>query len=643
MIVKHVGDELVLRPQTQEELRFVRNLPSRKFDGKTESWRVMLVHENWDLLAAQGYLDGLSVARPNRSAYHVEVVRKKLAVYVPPTSENIFKCKSIPENKMWEPRLEAWICKPSLRNFDYLKSTFPDLTWSSDALGLYKLADDARVAAKVLRDKKEAIVAQDVEVHDYKFGTTPFQHQMKAFLLGRDEPAFMLSMEQGTGKSKTFIDNACYLFLKNKIDAVLLICPNSVKSNWPDEVLLHTSPDVEHEIIVWETGVPKDFETRRKNAKAQGKLFWVIMNIEAFSSKKGADFALAFCSKNETIVCVDESSKIKTVSATRTKNVMKLRPITKYRRTMSGTPITQGPLDAFSQYAFLDPKILGFSSYFSYKNHFAVTGGFQNREIIGYNNLEELQDLIDPYSFRVLKADCLDLPEKIYQRLTVDMNPEQKRLYKQIQNEMLATFAGHEIEVINILAQMLRLAQVTGGFIAVPGDPDAGIEPHVEPIPGTNPKLVALLDTLENIVGKAIIWCRFRPEIDLIQEALRNEYGHDSVVEFHGGVSTDDRTRARREFQDASSPVRFFVGQVQTGGIGLTLTQAKTVFYYSNSFSLEDRLQSEDRAHRIGQDQHVTYIDLVAKGTIDVKTLSALRSKKNLANLITGDNWTQWI
>jgi SNF2 family DNA or RNA helicase len=270
-------------------------------------------------------------------------------------------------------------------------------------------------------------------------------------------------------------------------------------------------------------------------------------------------------------------------------------------------------------------------------------GGYGGKEVVGYANLEELQALLDPFSYRVLKVDCLDLPEKIYQRLTVGMSPEQARLYKQIKDEMLATFAGHEIEVINVLAQMLRLAQVTGGFIPIPADEERGTPSRMEPIPGPNPKLVALLETIENITGKAIIWCRFRAEIDIIQKALRQVYGNRSVVEFHGGVNTTDRGTARREFQDPSSPVRFFVGQIQTGGIGLTLTQAKTVFYFSNSFSLEDRLQSEDRAHRIGQDAHVTYIDLVARGTIDVKVLGALRAKKNLANLITGDTWTQWL
>lgn len=637
MLISVENAEFVLRPQTREELRSVRDLPVRKFQSKTETWRAPIVHENWDHLAKLGHLDGLSIPRPSKSAYHVEVVRGKLAIYAPMTNSNVLVLRKIPDTRMWDPRKEVWLCKPSVQNFDYLLRHFPDLTFSDEAVRLKAEAEKARKHAKDLHERKKQVLLADPKIDDYEFGTKPFDHQKRGFILARDEKVYSFFMEQGTGKTKLLIDDVDDKFLRGLVNACLVICPNSVKSNWPDEIEIHTHKDVENAVFVWESGFSKSAEFEMAKAKKEGKLVWVVMNIEAFSTKKGLDYALEFCSKNEVLVSVDESSKIKTPSAQRTKNVLKLRPVTVYRRIMSGTPITQGPLDIYSQFAFLNPSILGFSSYFSFKNEFAVHGGYNGKEIIGYANLEKLQELVEPYSFRVLKADCLDLPEKIYQRLTVSMTPDQSRLYKQLKDEMLATFAGHEIEVVNVLAQMLRLAQVTGGFLPIPE------EERVEKIPGTNPKIAALLDTLENVLGKAIIWCRFRPEIDLVQEELRRVYGDDSVVEFHGGVSTEDRTIARKAFQDPNSPVRFFVGQVQTGGVGLTLTQAKTVFYFSNSFSLEDRLQSEDRAHRIGQDQHVTYIDIVARGTIDVKVLAALRAKKNLANLITGDSWTQWI
>lgn len=580
-------------------------------------------------------MDGLSIPRPGKSAYHIEVIRNKLAVFVPMTNENVLILRKIPDNRMWDPRKEVWMCKPSSQNFTYLLGKFPKLTFSDEALKLKDQAEQAKRHAKQLHERKKQVLLADPVVEGYEFYTKPFDHQKRGFILARDEKVFAYLMEQGTGKTKLLVDDASDKYLRGLINAVLVICPNSVKSNWPDEIGVHTT--VENAIFVWETGLPKGAEYEMHQAKVEGKLVWVIMNVEALSTKKGLEFAIQFCSKYSVLATVDESSKIKTPSAERTKNVLKLRPVTVYRRIMSGTPITQGPLDAYSQFAFLNPSILGFSSYFSFKNQFAVCGGYNGKEIVGYANLEQLQELIEPYSFRVLKTDCLDLPEKIYQRLSVPMSTEQSRLYKQLRDEMLAEFMGHEIEVINVLAQMLRLAQVTGGFLPIPE------EERVEKIPGPNPKIVALLETVENISGKAIIWCRFRPEIDLVQEELRKVYGHDSVVEFHGGVNTDDRTKARKLFQDPNSPVRFFVGQVQTGGVGLTLTQAKTVFYFSNSFSLEDRLQSEDRAHRIGQDQHVTYIDIVARGTIDVKVLSALRAKKSLANLITGDSWSQWI
>jgi SNF2 family DNA or RNA helicase len=215
----------------------------------------------------------------------------------------------------------------------------------------------------------------------------------------------------------------------------------------------------------------------------------------------------------------------------------------------------------------------------------------------------------------------------------------------------VAEFGGKKITATIALTQMLRLQQIVGGFLPpIPPeeltDPDAVLrwrEEHVDeaiPIPGPNPKLNELLDLLEEVDGKVIIWSRFRPEIALIAKGLRDKFGAGAVGEFHGGISTTERTRYRLAFQDPANRLRFIVGQTETGGLGITLSEAIGTVYFSNSFSLESRLQSEDR--QVGK-YGGTYWDLVARATVDMKVLDTLRSNKNVADMVTGDDISNWI
>lgn len=606
-----------------------------------------MVKENWDALHAAGIDPGCP--RPSASAYCIDAYRGKLSVRVPPTPENVEACKRIPDFRAWDGAItRTWLCKPTRRNVEHLRKSFPNAEWTAEASALV----DALVPEEQeqqLRETKHALLAEDVEVTDYKFGTQPFAHQKRAFLLSRDAKAFALLMEQGTGKTKVVIDTACYLFGQGRITGVLVVAPNSVKSNWTeDEIPTHTPSYVPYRAVTWSSQKkPQKHDLKRDHTT----LVWLVMNVEALATAKGREFAEWFLSEHDALMVIDESTRIKTPSAQRTKAAWKLGRRAKYRRILSGLPITQGPLDAFAQFKFLDEAILGFGSFYAFRNHFAIMGGFGGKEIVAYANLDELQRLIDPYSFRVLKADCLDLPPKVYQKRTVELTAEQRRLYDQMKNEMIAELGdGHQVSTTIVLTQMLRLQQIVGGFLPKPTDnpdDDAAVTNGAEQewkIPGANPKLDALLEVLDDAGdGKAIVWARFRAEIDLICAALAERYGAESVVPFHGGVSEEDRRQYRKAFQDPASPVRFFVGQTETGGIGLTLTAAQTVIYFSNSFSLESRLQSEDRAHRIGQAGTVTYIDLVAKDTLDGAVLQALRNKRNLADLVTGDAWRKWI
>jgi len=290
---------------------------------------------------------------------------------------------------------------------------------------------------------------------------------------------------------------------------------------------------------------------------------------------------------------------------------------------MTGTPVTKGPEDVYSQFKFLDPHILGYDSFYSFRARYCVMGGYENKQIVSYQNVDELTKNIEGHSFRVLKKDCLDLPDKIYQRHPVDLSPKQRKLYDQLRKEFIAELEGEHIDAPETITRLLRLQQIVCGWFPT--------EEEVKPIDEKNPRMQALLDILSDIDTKVIIWARFKADLRAIERALG-----DLAVAYHGDVSNDQRAIAVERFQN-DPKVRYFIGQPQSGGIGLTLTAAECAIYYSNSFDLETRLQSEDRCHRIGTKNNVTYIDIEAPKTIDSKIIKALQSKKSLADVVTKD------
>jgi SNF2 family DNA or RNA helicase len=255
-------------------------------------------------------------------------------------------------------------------------------------------------------------------------------------------------------------------------------------------------------------------------------------------------------------------------------------------------------------------------------------------QVVGYQNLEELTNNLDRFSYRILKKDCLDLPEKIYIKRLVELTPEQRRVYDQLKTIALAVLEQGVVTAANALTQILRLQQVCSGFLKT----DDG---KFETIPSN--KLNELMEALEEVDGKVIIWANYTHDIYAIAKAIQKEYGEGTVRMYFGETKAEDRQQIVEDFQDPNNSVRFFVGQPRTGGYGLTLTEAKTVIYYSNSYDLEVRLQSEDRAHRIGQKNNVTYIDIVTEGTVDEKILSALRDKIDIASTVLKEGYKQWL
>ena len=337
-------------------------------------------------------------------------------------------------------------------------------------------------------------------------------------------------------------------------------------------------------------------------------------------------------------MAIDESTTIKNPKAKRTKNILSLAELARYRRIMTGSPVTRNPLDLYTQCYFLDPFHLNHTSYYSFRNRYAVmkSANISGRSInlvVGYQNLSELSDKLKPFSYRVLKDDCLDLPDKIYMKREVQLTDEQKKLYNQMKQQALAVLNGKTVTTVTALTQLMRLHQITCGHFSA----DDGTIQEIK-----NNRLAELLDVLEEVEGKAIIWAHYQHDVKNIYKLLEDKYGPGSVVHYYGETLPEQRDYAIRNFKE-NDKVRFFIGTPATGGYGITLVQANTVIYYSNGYDLEKRMQSEDRAHRIGQKKKVTYIDLIAEDTVDTKIVKSLRKKIDIASKVMGEELKAWI
>ena len=361
------------------------------------------------------------------------------------------------------------------------------------------------------------------------------------------------------------------------------------------------------------------------------------MNVEAFSTDKGKAFAAKFLSCHETLMAIDESTTIKNPSAKRTKSILTLARDAKYRRIMTGSPVTKNPLDLFSQCYFLDPFHLDFSSFYAFRNRYAEMktmhiSGRSIQVVDSYKNLDELAVQLKTFSYRVLKDDCLDLPDKIFIKRQITLTADQRRLYDQMKKEAIAILKGKLSSTQNSLTQLMRLQQITCGHFT----DDNGVTV------AENNRITELMDILEDVEGKAIIWAHYQYDINVIIKAIVKKYGPGSVVDYYGLTPKEDRQPNIKRFMD-DPKCRFFVGTPATGGYGITLTSANTVIYYSNGYDLEKRLQSEDRAHRIGQKKPVTYVDINAENTVDEKIVKALRKKINIASEVLGEELRSWI
>ena len=478
----------------------------------------------------------------------------------------------------------------------------------------------------------------------YNFKLKPFDHQLDALRNGVHRKEYGYFMEMGTGKSKVLIDNLGMLFLDGQINFALVLAPKGVYRNWvAKEIPEHMSDDIPHRVIRWVASANKKQTEEMRSVKDNfAGLTIFVMNVESFSTKKGqtAGEWMARTFGNYGLIAIDESTTIKNHKAKRTKALLKIASQFKYRRLLTGSPITKSPLDIYSQTEFLRPGLMGHESFYTFQGRYAVLqrrsmGAKSFQQIVGYKNLDELTEKIDTFSYRVLKKDCLDLPDKVYTARYVTLTDEQFRMYSLLQQQAMLLFEDGEIvSAPAVITQMLRIQQVLSGHLKT----DDG---EMKYFPSR--RMDALKEILEEHDGKVIIWSRFRYDIIQITQMLNKEFGEGSAAAYYGDTTDDERQSIVEQFQIPGSRLRFFVGNPSTAGYGLTLTEADLVIYYANDFNLETRIQSEDRAHRIGQKNNVTYIDLVSEGTIDEKIVEALRNKIDIGARVLGEEAREWL
>ena len=474
----------------------------------------------------------------------------------------------------------------------------------------------------------------------YKFKTKPYKHQMTALEKSWHKETYAYFMEMGTGKTKVLIDNMSMLYDKGKIDGALIIAPKGVVKTWYEqEIPTHLPDHIENVTVLWQSNITKKQQEKLETLfEIETALHILVMNVEALSTDKGVKFASKFLNSHKVLMAIDESTTIKTPTAKRTKNIISLGKLAKYKRIMTGSPVTKNPLDLYTQCEFLDPYLLDFSSYYAFRNRYAemTTMNVRGRSIQvvkEFRHLGELSESLQPFSYRVLKEDCLDLPPKNWIKRHITLTKEQDKIYKQMKKHALAMLNGKVTSTMTVLTQLMRLHQITCGHFTA----DDGSVQDVD-----SNRIKELMNILEETEGKAIIWANYQRDITQITDNIEKEYGPGSVVDYYGLTPQEDRQDNIRKFQ-SDPKCRFMVGTPSTGGYGITLTAANTVIYYSNGYDLEKRLQSEDRAHRIGQKKNVTYIDIICEDTVDEKIVKALRDKINVASEVLGEELRDWI
>jgi SNF2 family DNA or RNA helicase len=470
--------------------------------------------------------------------------------------------------------------------------------------------------------------------------------QQEAFDLSKDERAYALLMRMRTGKSKVTLDTAAYLYSKGRINAVVVIAPKGVHSKWVNHDVKADIPDyIDYTAAAWWSGDKKAIQQCEELLDRGQQLRVLAMNVEALSRDKSdaEKFLTRFLNATDALLVIDESHTIKNPDSKRTKRVLKLGDKAAYKRILTGTPVANSVFDLYSQFSFLDTDIFG-QSYFAYKHQYAeilpdnhptvmaikargarFTPAIVAKDNSGrpvYKNLDKLKEIIAPYSFTCRLEDCTDLPPTIYENTYYRLEPKQRKMYDELKSKARLELENDSVTVLHKMTLLLRLQQILSGFL--PSD-DGEHLISIFDKPEDNPRVQALMSILESIEEEdeqAIIWCRFVPEIKMLEQLLG-----DKCFTMYGA------TKNREEIKDRfmAGERRFIVANVAVGGTGLDYSGIYNMIYFSNDFNFGSRDQSEARPLHVGQTRSLLIVDIEAEETIDQQIVAAMKNKRDVS------------
>ncbi len=469
----------------------------------------------------------------------------------------------------------------------------------------------------------------------------PMEHQRRVLDIAWNKKEFAVFHEMGCGKSLTAISLASAHYEAFHIQGLLVVCPTAIKFNWQKEIDKHWPENLRFSsFVLYPSNMSTVHDWMVEDVNACKIL---VMGVESLSQGSAWTVGQRFLEMFPSMMVVDESSRIKSpytfdrkknkiTKGIRTFRCVELGKLAQYRVAMTGTSVTQGLQDLYSQFEFLNPNIIGAPNYYAFRNSYCIMGGAMGKQIVGYQNTQKLFKLLTPYVDVCKLDDVADIPEFSNNEITVKLTDHQKRLMSQLREEMIAVYGDRTLTINTALEYMLRAQQIVGGFMPLKRE-DAHLlrksESKYESVPlGENPKLDAALEWAEEIPHKGIIWARFVPEIEKLKYEM-DKLGIVNVT-FYGETKEEHRQLAVQEFEDPDSSVKIFLGNPATGGIGIDLLQGTRVLYYSNSFSLETRLQSMARSRRLGQTKGGEYTDLLSNSQIDSHIARSIAKKMSI-------------
>ena len=548
--------------------------------------------------------------------------------------------KTIPGYK-WNPEAKCWEYPIQPEVYLQLKH-FPDIKIDERIKAAVQEVQETLREVKGIKDSTGLINP----VEPMPITIKPYRHQIIGYNIAMKLKHSALFMEQGCGKTLTAIAVMGRRFLRGEINRVLIVSPASVMPVWLLEINRYA--DFSNQTYIPEGSLEQRERFFWEHRGDNGKLQVAIVNYEAVwrfipynrdAHRWHIDKSVFTKMWNPDMIICDESQRIKSPGALQSKGLHRLGMLAKYRMLLTGTPVTNNPLDIFSQYKFLEPSIFG-PTYTSFKNRYAIAvpivrrktpGSKEGQIIIGYKNLDELIKKAHSIAYRVTKEEALDLPDFVDQELYCQLEKKAQLQYNEMKRESILQLSEEEfITAANILTKLLRLSQITGGYMKDESERSVCI---------SNAKMQLLEEVVDDLIGagkKAVIFVRFIPEIRAIRKMLEKQ--NIDYAWIAGEVK--DRAEQVERFQEDEN-CKIFIAQIQTAGLGITLTAADTAIFYSLSYSYADYDQARARIHRIGQKNKCTYIHLIAQDTVDEKVLTALKQKKSIADEIV-DNWKMY-